>query len=111
MLGCLIEVLDTPKYHFACVCCAQHALKYMVMCNSNFDHNYLKARYFNMPTIIFILISNTNYKFYISFCSSFSALLNKLEIFLLGSAIHILCTYVCTILVAILIGCFSIISH
>ena len=33
----------------------KHALKYMIMCNSNFDHNYLKTRYFNMPTIMFYL--------------------------------------------------------
>ena len=30
----------------------KHALKYMIMCNSNFDHNYLKTKYFNMPKII-----------------------------------------------------------
>ena len=54
MLGGLIEVLDTSKYHCACVVPKQ-ALKYMIMCNSNFDHDYLKTRYFIMPTIIFYL--------------------------------------------------------
>ena len=76
----------------------KHALKYMIMCNSNFDHNYLKTRYFNIPTIIFYLFLTQIINFIYNFCSSFSALLNKPEIFLLGSAIHILCTYVCTIL-------------
>ena len=67
----------------------KHALKCMIMCNSNFDHNYLKTRYFNLPNDYILFISDTNYVFYISFCSSFSALLYKPEIFLLGGAIHI----------------------
>ena len=55
MLGGLIDVLDTSKYT-VCVCVVlKHALKYMIMCNSNFDHNYLKTRYFNLPSIIFYL--------------------------------------------------------
>ena len=52
--GGLIDVLDTSKYQ--CMCAVHnHALKYMITCNSNFDHNYLKTRYFNLPTIIFYL--------------------------------------------------------
>ena len=96
-----------------CVCVVpKHALKYMIMCNLNFDHNYLKTRYFNLPMIIFYLFLTQIINFiYYSVALSFSALLNKPEIFLLGCAIHTLCSYVCTILVVILINCFSIISH
>ena len=56
MPGGLIKVLDTSTYHCACVCVVpKHALKFMIMCNSNLDHNYLKTRYFNMSIIIFYL--------------------------------------------------------
>ena len=69
-----------------CVCAVpKHALKYMIMTLTTIISKQ------DISTIIFY---NTNYKFYISFCSSFSALLKKIEIFLLGGVIHILCSYV-----------------
>ena len=52
MLGGLIDVLDTSNYHCACVV-PKHALKYMIMCNSNFDHNYLKTRYFKTGQLLY----------------------------------------------------------
>ena len=89
MLGGLIDVVDTSKYT-VCVCCAQNALKCMIMLTQTLTSIILKHQPANH---YILLISNTNYTFYISLCSSFSALLNKPEIFLLGGAIHI-CSYV-----------------
>ena len=61
-----------------CVCCAQHALKCMIMLTQTLTSIILKHQPANN---YILLISNTNYTFYISLCSSFSALLNKQEIF------------------------------
>ena len=52
MLGSLIDALDTSKCHCVCVLCPS---KCMIMCKSNFDHNYHKTSYCNMPSIIFYL--------------------------------------------------------
>ena len=60
-----IDVLETSKYHCVCVCCAKHAFKYMIMCNSNFDHNYLINKIFQPANDYVPLISNTLYILYI----------------------------------------------
>ena len=110
MLGFLIDVLDTSKYHCVYVV-PKHALKCMIMCNSHFDHNYLKKDISTCPTIIFYLfLTQIIYIIYHSVVLSLLYYISRRYIFL-GGAIHIFMQVCYTILVVILISVFSIISH